>query len=180
MYLVQQLDFMKRNFYWIHICGLERQGLQESHLYGVAFINGSFYGRLYRQFTRAKPNKQWNWSSDTFRGASSPSTAKTIPTETFDKSSWLFWNRDRLTNPRSVTPHCERTVLSSAIILQNSIFQATGRPRQSARGLQWCPARPAGHYFSQILNMTSFILAKPTGRSLATGQDRKSFGAILS
>lgn len=114
------------------------------------------------------------------------STAKTIPTGTFDKSSRSFRNRVRLTNPASVIPHRDDVpILSSAIIPQNSVFQAASRPRAihasaRARGLQWCPARPAGHYFPQILNMTSFISAKPTGRSLATVQDRKSFGAILS
>lgn len=42
MYLVQQLDFMKRNFYWIHICGLERQGLQE-----FAFVWRSVHKRVF-------------------------------------------------------------------------------------------------------------------------------------
>jgi len=37
--------------------------------------------------------------------------------------------------------------------------------------------RRVGRYFSQILDMTSFISGKPSGRNLAGGQDRKSFGA---
>lgn len=121
---------------------------QESHLRDrsrrAASINGTLYGRLYRQFTRARPNES-NGTDRAIRFAVHRAfqPRKQSRRERSTKARGYFETARSANKPREALFPAVTTdvpVLSSAIILQNSVFQAAGGPRQSARGLQWCPA----------------------------------------
>lgn len=73
-------------------------------------------------------------------------------------------------------------VLSSAIILENNVPPVAEIPWQTTLHLSPSSALCSGesHYFRQILNMTTFISVKPTGKGLAIGQPSKSFATVLN
>lgn len=76
----------------------------------------------------------------------------------------IFDNRDRLTTSIVIPNRDDGPVLSSAIILENNGWN-------EIPSLSLSPSAFGElHYFRQILNMTTFISVKPTGKRLAIGQ----------
>lgn len=77
----------------------------------------------------------------------------------------IFDNRDRLTTSIVIPNRDDGPVLSSAIILENNGWNEI--PWQTSISLF---RNGELHYFRQILNMTTFISVKPSGKRLAIGQ----------